>query len=107
MSGGGSGGGDFPAPGREIACEDLTFETHLASPQPEIAALALNEVLDIDLREDNDVRLIAALRKSGVLVGSISSHVAELLRCIQQGVTFEAEVLAIQDGAVRVRVYAT
>lgn len=106
MSGGGGGGGDFPPPSREIDCTQLSFETTLDSPQPGVESLAVGEVLDVDLREEDGVRNIAALKKSGELMGSITTHLTELLRCIQSGHNFEAEVLDVEDGAVRVRVQA-
>jgi hypothetical protein len=40
----------------------------------------------------------------GAIAGSLITHIADLLRCIQEGFSYEAEVATINGGDVRVDV---
>lgn len=106
MSGGGGGGGPGggfqpdPAP---TPCDQLRFTTSIASPQPAAANLSIGDVLQLQLRSGT-ARSIDVVDQSGAVVGSIISRIADLLRCIQQGVDFEAEVLSTNGGDIRVEV---
>lgn len=107
MSGGGgdrgpSGGGDSG-----VDCRDLRFEATISSPQPTVVAnLQVDEVLTVGIEQQATNRMIAVRRSNGDLVGSLTDHLRELIRCIQEGVNYEATVISIQGGAVRVRVQA-
>ena len=105
MSGGG-GGGSFQPADDGVACGRLTFEAALASPQPTaVAGLNVGEILAVQLQQPpGSGPFIAAVDDSGQIVGSLIDRVAELLRCIQSGYTYTAEVLRISGGSVRVRV---
>ena len=105
------GGGDRPAGGGNgdsgIDCAALQFEATVSSPQPNaVAALQVDEVLTVAIEQQGAARMIALRRANNDLVGSLTDRIRELIRCIQEGVDFEAVVLGIQGGAVRVRVQA-
>jgi hypothetical protein len=89
-------------------CGKLRFQTQLASPIPTaVSALAPGDVLTIELQDRGGVRVIAAVNASGQVAGSIVERIQQLLRCLQQGVTYEAVVSAIAGGAVGVLVQPT
>ena len=107
MSGSGTEVGGTGLRDSGTPCERLEFETTLASPDPDVVGqLSQGSVLDIELRraEGTAETLLVIARFRGQDVGSIVEGTPELIRCLQQGHSFQAEVLAIDDGIVRVRV---
>jgi len=106
-SGGGGGGFGSPDPGTN--CQQLRFVATVQSPQPDaVAALAVGDVLNVVLVAGTGTTpsVIEVQRADGTTVGALIDHVTELLRCLQDGFQFVAEVLEISGGAVRVRVRA-
>lgn len=84
---------------------NLDFRTQLASPVAAvIGALAVDEVLPIDLEDSGGVRVVVARTAAGSIAGSIVDNVGQLLRCIQKGNTYEATVQSVSGGAVTVGV---
>lgn len=80
------------------------FETVLGSPVPEVVAdLNVSELLDV-IKIDEPIRGVVAQTIDGQLVGAITRDIAGLRRCIERGVPYEAEVLAIRGGSVTVEV---
>lgn len=107
MSGGGGGGGGYGASDPGTDCQRLRFETTVASPQPAaVAALSVNDELDVVLRpgSGNVPPVVEIRRRDGTVVGGLIDRVTEVLRCLQEGVSFVAEVLSISGGAVRVEI---
>lgn len=105
-----SGGGGSTGPGGGFGgdsgttCDQLRFEAFLSGVQDSVlSSLQLGDLLDVGLQR-TPVRAIVARDASGALVGALTTRVRELLRCLQQQVDFEAEVLAINGGDVRVAV---
>lgn len=104
-SGGGGGGFGSRDPGTD--CQQLRFRATLQSPQPDaVAAITVGEVLDVVLVGAGTTPVIEVQRSDGTTVGALIDHVTELLRCLQDGFQFVAEVLEISGGAVRVSVHA-
>lgn len=68
-----------------------------------LSSLEVGNVLSVDLQR-TPVRAIVVRDASGAVVGALTTRVRELLRCLQQQVDFEAEVLSINGGDVRVAV---
>ncbi len=68
-----------------------------------LASLTVGNVLSVGLQQ-TPVRAIVVREAGGQVVGALTTRVRELLRCLQQQVDFEAEVLAINGGDVRVAV---
>jgi hypothetical protein len=109
MSGGG-GTGDTPpiGPRPEPDCSALQFEATLASPDMAVVAtLVVGAVLGVDVRQGAGGRnLIAAVTPAGQIAGAITDRIADLLRCIQQGIDFEAEITDLNGGWIVVTVRA-
>lgn len=99
----GSKGGPRPQdPG--TSCDELTFEADLASPKEEaVSQLAEGDILDVLLERVGEAPIVN-VRVNGDLVGSLVSHLPELIRCLQEGNDFVAEIKEIDDGKVSVEV---
>jgi hypothetical protein len=110
MSGGG-GTGDVPpvGPRPEVDCSALRFDTTLASPDMAVVGtLSVGDVLILDIRQGAGGRnMIAALTTDGHIAGAITERTADLLRCMQQGVGFEAEITQMNGGWIEVAVRAS
>jgi hypothetical protein len=108
MSGGGGSGGIGPSgPTENIDCARLAFDTTLASPQEAIVAmLAVGDALDLQIRSSGGWDVIAAVTASGDVAGSITDRTPDLLRCMQEGVTYVAEITAMSGGWIELHVHA-
>lgn len=103
MSGSGGDGPPVP-PAGPTPCEQLKFRTTLQSPVEDvISRLRPNDVLDLDLRQLQGAPVIIAVSAYGD-AGSITSRMPDLIRCIQAGNDFIANVVSIDDGMVVVHV---
>lgn len=109
MSGGGGsggpGGGFDPSP-QNTPCDQLTFRTSVASPQPAAEEVSVGDVLAVVL-ESGPPAVLHLVNEDGSRVGSLITHIADLLRCIQDGFSYEAEVLEVNGGDIRVEVRPT
>ncbi len=106
MSGGGGSSGPAGGFGSDsgTSCDQLRFEAFLSGVQDSVlASLTVGNVLSVGLQQ-TPVRAIVVREAGGQVVGALTTRVRELLRCLQQQVDFEAEVLAINGGDVRVAV---
>lgn len=103
--GGGSGGpgGGFGPRDDRTPCEELRFETSVASPQPAAANLSVGDILEVVLRS-GPPPAIDLVDGKGDVVGSLIIRIADLLRCLQDGFTYEAEVKQVNGGDIRVEV---
>lgn len=98
-SGGGGPTEPYPPPDSGVDCADLKFRTQVSSPVAAVVSqLAVGDVLEIEL-SDTDPPTIDAIY-SGQRAGSITDRVAALLRCLRDGHDYEAEVTAIDGGAI-------
>ncbi len=106
--GGGSGDGPPVGPRPDVDCSQLAFETTLASPDIAVVqTLSVGDVLRLDLRQGAGGRnMIAALTDGGQVAGAISERTADLLRCMQDGTSFEAEITRINGGWIDLAVRA-
>lgn len=106
MSGGGGSVTDGWTEGQDVDCHDLVFEAVITSLQTDaVTSLPVDEILKVALESPEDIRMIALRRDPGGLVGTLTTgRIGDLLRCLQQGVEFVAEVLSIDESVVRVRV---
>jgi hypothetical protein len=105
VSGSGSGTGG-PPPTEPVDCANLQFDAELASPQPKVVAtLKKGTILSVELDAAGGRNRIIARAPGGQIAGAlISGRMAELLRCLQAGESFVAEVTRVDGGDVRVRV---
>jgi hypothetical protein len=101
-SGGGGGGGGPVSPSRPD-CSTLVFRTPLASPKPKVIA---------KLKKGDQLELIAQTAAGPAIVqtpqgeeaGSITSRLADLLRCLDEGYKYVAIVMSITGGNVEVEI---
>ena len=102
---GSSGGGGFRGQDVEIACEVLGFEAQITSPQPAVVAnLEPGEVLDIIVARMRD-QVVVQVHRAGELVGGLTGPDAGRLRsCVNEGHRYNATVIRVNAGQVRVRV---
>lgn len=103
--GGGSGGpsGGFGSSEARTPCEDLAFRAPIASPQPPALTLSVGDVLAVSLAPGPPAA-INLLTSDGDIAGSLITRITDLLRCIQAGHSYEAEVVTINGGDARVDV---
>lgn len=100
-SAGGTGGGG----GGTVACELLVQETQLSSPKANvIQGLKVGEVLQVEVKKEGDLRLVQVMRKGQLAGGLTSPEVGQLRECLLKGFEYDATVIAVSDGQVRVRV---
>ena len=82
----------------------LRFTTVLASPDPDVVASVTDgQLLDI-VRVDEPIRVIVAKTLFGEIVGAVSREIITLRACIDEGHTYEAEVIQAAGGSVTVEV---
>lgn len=106
MSGGGGGGGPgggFQPRQERTPCDQLRFATSIASPQQAAGYLSVGDMLQVQL-SSGAAQSIDLVGQSGNVVGSIITHIPDLLRCIQDGYSYEADVLSVNGGMIRVEV---
>lgn len=108
MSGSDSGGLSGLAAGGSAAgpCESLRLERTLEAPVPGVAdALAVGDLLEVVLRDEQQPPLVVAVNQAGLDAGGIVPT-RQLLDCLQQGFRFEAEVTSRNGGAIQIEVRA-
>ena len=108
MSGGGGSGGIGPSgPTENVDCAKLAFDTTLTSPQkPIVDTLAVGAVLELEVREAGGRKIIAAVTQAGDVAGSITDRTPDLLRCMQEGVMYVADVTVVNGGWIELHVHA-
>ena len=102
-----SGSGEYgPGPGGPSSpCSSLTFEAPLQSPKPSVVKkLKVQDRLEV-ISRGKDGPIIARHPTHGI-AGSIVERMANLLKCIEEGTEYIAEVISIDGGIVRVKVTA-
>lgn len=106
MSGGGGGGGSgggFTPRDRQTPCDQLRFRTTIASPQRAASMLSVGDILEVRLNS-GPPQTIDLIDAGGNLVGAIVTRTTDLVRCLQDGFRFEAEVQSINGGEIRIEV---
>lgn len=113
MAGGGGGSRNFGKPGSGgggaggsggVDCSKIRFEVLLQSPKPPASKLKVGDRLSIEAKESTSV---VAINSSGQVVGAIlHSSLLDLINCLAGGTKYNATVLEIDDGAIKVRVCA-
>lgn len=95
-SGGFSSGSSITTP-----CNNLKFQTNIASPKTTALSLSIGDVLDITVQGD-----ALKLLHNGTIVGGIAcKESSRLLYCIEQGNNYEAEVIKVNLAKITVSVY--
>jgi hypothetical protein len=108
MSGGGGSGGGPSGPSRDVDCAALAFNAQLTSPDENVVAdLREGDRLALELQVREGGRsAIAAMTEDGRFAGAITERTADLVRCMQEGIEYAAELTEIDGGWVEVRVEA-
>ena len=121
MSGGSGGGSSRPDPVTPIAPRSrggggsrsaggpdpcvLIEDTNLNSPVPAVVgSLKAGDVLTVKLEPGPPVRVIVQT-SAGLTAGSITSaKLPQIIKCLEAGVDYKADVVSVKGAAVRVRV---
>ena len=101
-----SGGGNGPRTdgGPDIPCDMLRFETTVNSVDRKVLReVKVKDELDIALNVAEGVKRVLIMR-NGDTLGSITTQLAKILGCLEEGFEFVAVVLSKDGGACRVRV---
>lgn len=105
MSGG--GGGSMPTinrPGTNDDCSSLIINTHLASPDMDVVAQHdVGTVLSVNAASPTGpVRVVDS---NGNIAGNIlSREQVRLLKCLNQGTEFIAEIRSIDEGSSSIQI---
>lgn len=104
--GDGGGAGGFPE-ASSIDCAQLQIRTRLSSPQPDqVEQLGVGDLLDIQLDEPPRLRVIVTTADGDVAGTITGGQLGQLIRCLQDGHTFEGEVLTVDGGDVELDIRA-
>lgn|SRR5690606_16819838 len=100
-------GGSYLAPSTPVSsCSALQFDTQLASPKALVVAkLGVNDLLDITLSQSNNQQTVVALYEGEEAGGIVGTLLSQLRNCLNQGEQYQARVLEISGGQVRLRVF--
>jgi len=102
-SGGGGGGGGGGGDG--VDCSNLKFDVQLSSPQAAVVqTLLVGEVLQVRIAGVNGTQVLQVSKQGSAVGGLIGSFSAKLRECIIGGTVYDATVLTISGGQVRVHV---
>lgn len=103
----GIGGGEMPRPMKDEgdACLNLVIITNLASVDVDV--LNKTQVKDILPVEAQSVDGPIVVLKDGNVLGTVlSSHLVQLLNCMNDGTVYMAEVIKIEDALCQVKITA-
>lgn len=91
----------------EPSCLDISFQTQISSPKAEVVAeLSVDDVLDIELIVGGKVTTVA-VKHAGKIVGGLASpNISKIRQCLSQGIRYQATVISIDSGLIRIEVYA-
>lgn len=101
----GSGGSYLGSSTPAKSCEALQFDTQLASPKaPVVGQLNVGDILDIAFATTGN-QVVMALWNGAEAGSIVHSHLTQLRNCMTQGEQYQARVLQVSGGQVRLRVY--
>lgn len=88
------------------SCATLQFDTQLASPKAQVVTqLSINDILDIVFAQTGNQQVVSALWQGSEAGGIVDPHLNQLRNCMNQGEQYQARVLQLGGGQVRLRVY--
>lgn len=90
----------------EVTCERLFIDTQLSSPRADVVSqLHAGDRLEVAL--DTGRRDIVVVLHRGVLAGGLAApNLSRLRDCLNGGTVYEAEVVEVNGGQIRVHVKA-
>jgi hypothetical protein len=100
--------GSRRAPEPSDKCSEFVEKTPLSSPKPAILKkLEKGDVLDVVLQKHRDSPSTVVAAKDTEIAGSIiSARSPQLIRCLERGFEFEAEIVQLEGGLCTVQVRA-
>lgn len=102
----GSSGGIGPSIGEEESCKDLSIQTHLSSPNPEIID-TLNEGQHLTIQLGGSTGPIELVTEGGDVAGAlVSGHQMKLIECINDGHEYIGEIMEIEEGNCEILIRA-
>jgi hypothetical protein len=103
-----SAGGDFGGD-EGISCYRIVERVQLSSPVPDlVGALEEGDVLQVSLQTQNGIKLLRILDEEQETLGSIvPMRMRRIIQCIEEGVTYIASVLEIDEGSIMLEVRAS
>ena len=96
----------MPRPMKEgDACLNLVIITNLASVNIDVSKITrVGDVLPVEAQSADGPVIVL---KDGDLLGTVlSSHLVQLLNCMNDGTEYEAEVIKIEDAICQVKISA-
>lgn len=99
-------GGSYLGPSTPTnSCETLQFDTQLASPKASVVVqLNVGDILDIAFATTGH-QVVIALRNGAEAGSIVHSLLTQLRNCMTQGEQYQARVLQVSGGQVRLRVF--
>jgi hypothetical protein len=107
-SSGGGGGTGFGGGrgGSSVDCQDISIKTSIVSPDPPVlATLSKGDLLAVTLRSATGP-LIATTKRGKILGAVFTINPTLLIDCINQGFSYQAEILSISGGDCEVLITA-
>ncbi|NMX58841.1 hypothetical protein [Pseudomonas sp. WS 5146] len=102
----GSGGSYLGSSTPTTSCAALQFDTQLASPKAQVVGqLSVNDILDVVFSQSGNQQVVSALWNGAEAGGIVDPHLNQLRSCMSQGEQYQARVLQLGGGQVRLRVY--
>lgn len=100
--------GSRRAPEPSDKCSEFVEKTPLSSPKPAVLKkLQKGDVLDVILQKNRDRPSTVVAAKDMDIAGSIiSARSPQLVRCLERGYDFEAEIIQLDGGLCTVEVRA-
>lgn len=87
-----------------VDCSQLSFNTYISSPKPAaIPQITQGTILQIDIFRQGSTETVAVFL-AGTPVGGIVDHAAKLLRCLNNGFSFIANVTSKNGAQIAIRV---
>ena len=103
------GGSKSKVPGKKPSECDIDFRVDVFGPVPDRVNQVLEgDVLDIVLDKSGSSFVVAVNLPSGKRLGTIDagcSHLPILVKCLQEGEGYKAEIINIDGSQVNIRVY--
>lgn len=88
------------------SCSTLQFDTQLASPKAQVVAqIQSNDILDISFLQVGNQQVVVALWNGQEAGSIVDPNLSQLRNCMGQQEQYQARVLHVAGGQVRLRVY--
>ncbi len=87
------------------SCETLQFDTQLASPKAQVVSqLSVGDILQVSFAPLNNQQVVVAVWNDSEAGSIVHPQLNQLRSCMLNGEVYEAKVLGVSGGQVRLRV---